>query len=744
MRHHAVDLRPPQRDAQRGVQKPRCGVLVSLQPAQNDTVSSQASATRARASAANARKVPPSTRSAGAFAVTTRRPRPGPTKARIRPPSVYRSDRACAASRRAAGTSPRGPGSSRARPRGARPSPQPRRAQGSDSASAFSSKRARASSSGASDVGSGGDDDGDALPSISTASGPSAAIGPSSIPSPSPAPDEMGRPTCDVALNSGADFLGKARRRFPKPRSAPSRAPVGRGGPRHGRVRGGGIRRWVAGRLLVRRRAAGGSGTVPGCAEERALGAGRFEREGWHRLERWQQRSSDGRLGRRGASGAFASACVRATRGRRPPRALCRRRGDRDASRRPPLRTREISDTDPTDAPYLDFSVKSPWERASGVVETAARSWLRLTDKELRERSMVNDSGRTTARETCGFCVWSCPRTTKRRAKRAPIPSPCSCITAKTRGDPNVLYVAAALEQRAVAALAAPPAAENEPKTKPTKPARSRTNVSCVSHLATCAPEDDLSPGASGLQRPFGAGGANRRAFRGGGAPVSAGFAARRLRERHVRGRGRGDGGEGGGRRRVLGRGRPEPLAGVRARARPGPAPLRRLEPGTTTAFSVQTAKRRRPPKLGLVRSCETDSLESVAAERAHARTVHGLCDVLRAQLAALHGVQTADALVADAKVTARLAFVLGRTRESRRRRIESDRIESSSPPLGASGSSGESSDASSGASSSDGERGDIRAGEAFLAVAGGAAPRGGAAVLLVDREKRRRRRKPR
>ena len=119
----------------------------------------------------------------------------------------------------------------------------------------------------------------------------------------------------------------------------------------------------------------------------------------------------------------------------------------------------------------------------------------------------------------------------------------------------------------------------------------------------------------------------------------------------------------------------------------------------------------------------ETDSLEGVAAERAHARTVHGLCDVLRAQLAALHGVQTADALVADAKVTARLAFVLGRTRESRRRRIESNRIESSSPPLDASGSSGESSDASSDASSSDGERGDIRAGEAFLAVAGGAAP---------------------
>ena len=48
--------------------------------------------------------------------------------------------------------------------------------------------------------------------------------------------------------------------------------------------------------------------------------------------------------------------------------------------------------TNPTDAPYLDFSVKSPWERTSRVVETAARSWLRLTDKELRERSMVNDS----------------------------------------------------------------------------------------------------------------------------------------------------------------------------------------------------------------------------------------------------------------------------------------------------------------------------------------------------------------
>ena len=54
----------------------------------------------------------------------------------------------------------------------------------SESASASASERARASSSGASDVGSGGDDGGgDAVPGVSTASGPSAGIGPSSMPS---------------------------------------------------------------------------------------------------------------------------------------------------------------------------------------------------------------------------------------------------------------------------------------------------------------------------------------------------------------------------------------------------------------------------------------------------------------------------------------------------------------------------------------------------------------------------------
>ena len=379
--------------------------------------------------------------------------------------------------------------------------------------------------------------------------------------------------------------------------------------------------------------------------------------------------------------------------------------------------------TNPTDAPYLDFSVKSPWERTSRVVETAARSWLRLTDKELRERSMVNDSRPDHGSRDLRFLrlvVPSHDQTTRRRAD----PVAVLLYYREDARRPNVLYVRERERESVALRDEKQTQTENEPKTKPTKPARSRTNVSCVSQLATCAPEDDLSPGASGLQRWFGAGGAN-------GAPFAV----------------------------------VEPLS-------PRVSPLGDFVSGTfadvdeataakaavAVAFSAAGVPSHWPvfaPVLGPARRAfvgrtgdddgvfrsnganasggalstgwsvryETDSLEGVAAERAHARTVHGLCDVLRAQLAALHGVQTADALVADAKVTARLAFVLGRTRESRRRRIESNRIESSSPPLDASGSSGESSDASSGASSSDGERGDIRAGEAFLAVAGGAAP---------------------
>ena len=176
----------------------------------------------------------------------------------------------------------------------------------------------------------------------------------------------------------------------------------------------------------------------------------------------------------------------------------------------PSADSRDGNDTNPTDAPYLDFSVKSPWERTSRVVETAARSWLRLTDKELRERSMVNDSRPDHGSRDLRFLrlvVPSHDQTTRRRAD----PVAVLLYYREDARRPNVLYVGE--RERESVALRDEKQTENEPKAKPTKPARSRTNVSCVSQLATCAPEDDLSPGASGLQRWFGAGGENGAPF---------------------------------------------------------------------------------------------------------------------------------------------------------------------------------------------------------------------------------------
>ena len=367
----------------------------------------------------------------------------------------------------------------------------------------------------------------------------------------------------------------------------------------------------------------------------------------------------------------------------------------------------------PTDAPYLDFSVKSPWEQTSRVVETAARAWLRLTDQELRERSMVNDSRPDHGSRDLRFLrlVVPCRRDQPTRRRADPV-----AVLLYYREDarrPNVSCPSHEREREsgAFALRDEKHTNQNEPKTKPQTPKTKgpaqnpRTGgTSCVSQLATCAPEDDLSPGASGLQRWFGA----------GGAP----FAVVEPLSPRVSGLGSfGDFVSG-------------TFADVdEATAAKAAVAVAFAAAGVPSHWPVFAPLFSLQKKLGPARRAfvgrtgdaffdgggwsvryETDSLEGVAAERAHARTVHGLCDVLRAQLAALHGVRTADALAAEAKITARLAFVL--TRGGRRRRIES---------VDASGSSGES---PSGESSSDGgDFGDVRAGEAFLAVAGGAAP---------------------
>jgi Rab3 GTPase-activating protein catalytic subunit len=352
-------------------------------------------------------------------------------------------------------------------------------------------------------------------------------------------------------------------------------------------------------------------------------------------------------------------------------------------------------------------------------VETAARAWLRLTDQELRERSNVNASRPDHGSRDLRFLRLVVPSRDHQTRRRAD-PIAVLLYYREDARRPNVSCQSVALrdEKRT----------DNKPlnpKAKRTKPARSRTGTSCVSQLATCAPEDDLSPGASGLQRWFGAGGA-------GGAP----FAVVEPLSPRVSGLGSFGDFVSGTFADVDEATAAKAAVAVAFAAAGVPShwpvfapvlgPARRAFVGRTgdaffdktNVFAVGSNASGAAPTGGWSVRYETDSLEGVAAERAHARTVHGLCDVLRAQLAALHGVQTADALVAEAKITARLAFVL--TRGRRRRRIESvDAPSRSAPPLDASGSSGE----SSGESSSDGERGDVRAGEAFLAVAGGAAP---------------------
>ena len=346
-----------------------------------------------------------------------------------------------------------------------------------------------------------------------------------------------------------------------------------------------------------------------------------------------------------------------------------------------------------TDAAYLDFSVKSPWERMSCAVETVARTWLRLTDRELRERSTVNDS-RPDHGSRDLRCLHAVIEHDQMHRRHDPY-----AVLLYFRDDaerPNVLR-----RREDENVVDGEKVAFSETKRANTATPR---RASCVSQRATCAPEDDLSPDSSGLQRWFGAGDAPFAvveplsprlsappfagsepscAFKSGTfadvdeataakAAVAVAFAA----------------------------------AGVPGHwpvFAPVLGPARRAFVGRTGDDGA-SSERASPGVGGWCVRYETDSLEGVAAEKASARTVFGLCDVLRAQLAALHGACTADALVADAKVTARLAFALTRGRRLR-----------------GSASSGES--GSSGGSSSDGDGGEVRAGDAFLAVAGGGRP---------------------
>ena len=369
-------------------------------------------------------------------------------------------------------------------------------------------------------------------------------------------------------------------------------------------------------------------------------------------------------------------------------------------------RKRETKATSLTDAAYLDFSVKSPWERTARAVETVARAWLRLTDRELRERSTVNDSrpdhGSRDLR--CLRAVVEHDQTHWRRDPYA--------ILLYFRDDaerPNVFFRAPRDDHDdSIATPDNDDASEQRAK---------HVRRSCISQRAICASEDDLSPGSVGVQRWFGAG-------------REAPFAV------------------------------VEPL---RANAHSSVASVSRTfadvdeataaKAAVAVAFAAAGVPSHWPvlaPVLGPARRAfvgrtgdddantfggwsvryETDSLEGVAAERAAARTVFGLCDVLRAQLAALHGALVAETLAAEAKVTARLAFTLARNRRRRCRRKKNDavsrgrsdattRIEDES----ASSSSSSSSSSSTGGSSSESEDEDVRAGEAFLAVAGGGVP---------------------
>jgi hypothetical protein len=358
-----------------------------------------------------------------------------------------------------------------------------------------------------------------------------------------------------------------------------------------------------------------------------------------------------------------------------------------------------------TDAPYLDFSVKSPWERFARAVETTARAWLRLTDDQLRKLSTVNDS-RPDHGSRDLRCLRAVVEHDNAHFRRDPY-----AVLLYFRDDaerPNVLDFGRN-DARETPDEDAFPSDARDARAKPF------LRRSSISQRAICAPENDLAPGSVGVQRWFGAG-------------LSAPFAV------------------------------VEPL---RANASSSVASVSRTfadvdeataaKAAVAVAFAAAGVPSHWPvfaPVLGPARRAfvgrtgdddanthggwsvryETDSLEGVAAERAAARTVFGLCDVLRAQLAALHGALVAETLAAEAKVTARLAFPLLRNRRRRRRRkrnaaVGRGRSAATTRIDDESGSSSSSASSSSGGSSSESEDEDVRAGEAFLAVAGGGAP---------------------
>ena len=401
-----------------------------------------------------------------------------------------------------------------------------------------------------------------------------------------------------------------------------------------------------------------------------------------------------------------------------------------------PSNARRKDEAAETSDAYLDFSVKSPWERLSRAVETAARAWLRLTDRELRARSTVNDSrpdhGSRDLR--CLRAVIEHDQTHWRRDPYA--------VLLYFRDDadaerPNVLRrredgleSAGDDRDRGLSETGGHTRADTGTR-KSTRRARASF---CVSQRATCAPEEDLSPGSVGLQRWFGAAGEGGAPF-AVVEPLSPRLAAPPFRaqsdpfKRHenVKSGTFADVDEATAAKAAV-------AVAFAAAGVPGHwpvfapvlGPARRAFVGRTgdadffgadaeSAFSNEKAL---TSVGGWSVRYETDSLEGVAAEKASARTAFGLCDALRAQLAALHGAHAADALAAEARVTARLAFVLTEYPYGRRRRRSAYKAQ----PDGSAGSDDESSSSAT-SSSSDGEGDAVRAGDAFLAVAGGARP---------------------
>jgi hypothetical protein len=256
----------------------------------------------------------------------------------------------------------------------------------------------------------------------------------------------------------------------------------------------------VAGRLLVRRRAAGGSRAVPGCAERRGSSAGDEGTDSRGNIE-----SPDARETPKEATDGWGVEDVEL------PRA-----GADDAHRDPPVhaaeadarvgfpegnagrKSLETKTTDrETDAPYLDFSVKSPWERFARAVETTARAWLRLTDDQLRKLSTVNDS-RPDHGSRDLRCLRAVVEHDNAHFRRDPY-----AVLLYFRDDaerPNVLAFGRNDARETPDEDAFPSDARNDARAKPF------LRRSSISQRAICAPENDLAPGSVGVQRWFGAG----------------------------------------------------------------------------------------------------------------------------------------------------------------------------------------------------------------------------------------------